>query len=100
VFRFDEIENAGNAEFGGELRDLHHSLLFPEINIAGCGAAAPSRSSARRCRNSPRREAMQMPDGGRGNTGGSNFRGADDRVTRLGPPRAIILSRNACDGRR
>ena len=42
VFGFGEIENAGNAEFGNELRGLHRSLLFPEINIAGCGAAAPS----------------------------------------------------------
>src|SRR5712671_6245800 len=37
---------------------------------------------------------------GCGNTGGSNFRGADDRVTCPGPTRAIPLFRNACDGRR
>jgi hypothetical protein len=53
VFRFDEIENAGNAEFGGKLRGLHRSFLSPKIIIADCGAAAPSRNSARRCRNSP-----------------------------------------------
>jgi hypothetical protein len=37
----DEIENAGNAEFGGKLRGLHRSFLSPEIIIAGCGASAP-----------------------------------------------------------
>jgi hypothetical protein len=62
VFRFDEIENAGNAEFGGELRGPHRSFLSPKIIIADGGASAPSRNSARRCRNSPRREAMQTPD--------------------------------------
>src|SRR3984893_15870902 len=29
VFRFDEIENAGNAEFGGKLLGLHSQLPFP-----------------------------------------------------------------------
>jgi len=48
VFRFDEIENAGNAEFGSNLLDLHRSFLSPEIIIADCGAAAPSRNSADR----------------------------------------------------
>src|SRR6202047_3643388 len=59
VFRFDEIENAGNAEFDGKLRGLHRSFLSPEIIIADCGAAAPSRNSACWSRNSPRRETMQ-----------------------------------------
>jgi hypothetical protein len=62
VFRFDEIENAGNAEFGGELLGLHRSFLSPKIIIADCGPAAPLRNSARRCRNSPRQEAMQAPE--------------------------------------
>src|SRR6202047_4039127 len=61
VFRFDEIENASNAEFGGELLALHRSFFSPAIIFADCGAAAPLRNSARRCRNSPRREAMQAP---------------------------------------
>src|SRR4029077_10910071 len=30
VFRFDEIENAGNAEFGSKLLGLHRRFLFPE----------------------------------------------------------------------
>src|ERR1700732_2124803 len=48
VFRFDEIENAGNAEFGSKLLGLHRSFLSREIIIADCGAAAPSRNSADR----------------------------------------------------
>jgi hypothetical protein len=48
VFRFDEIENAGNAEFGSKLLRLHRSSLSREIIIADCGAAAPSRNSADR----------------------------------------------------
>src|SRR5580692_12181762 len=55
VLRFDEIENASNAEFGGELRGLHRSFLSAEVIIADCGAAAPSRNSACWSRNSPRR---------------------------------------------
>jgi hypothetical protein len=62
VFRFAEIENAGNAEFGGKLLGLHRSFLSPEVIIADCGAAAPSGISARWSRNSPRREAMQAPE--------------------------------------
>ena len=48
VFRFDEIENAGNAEFGSKLLGLHRSFLSREIIIADCGAAAPLRNSADR----------------------------------------------------
>src|SRR5467141_3588795 len=48
VFRFDEIENAGNAEFGSKLLGLHRSFLSREIIIADCGAPAPSRNSADR----------------------------------------------------
>jgi hypothetical protein len=48
VLRFDEIENAGNAEFGSKLLGLHRSFLSREIIIADCGAAAPSRNSADR----------------------------------------------------
>src|SRR6202047_1883531 len=48
VFRFDEIENAGNAEFVGKPLGLHRSFLSREIIIADCGAAAPSRNLADR----------------------------------------------------
>jgi hypothetical protein len=41
VFRFDEIENAGNAKFGSELLGLHRSFLSREIIIADSRAAAP-----------------------------------------------------------
>src|ERR1700724_1673247 len=47
VFRFDEIENAGNAEFGGKLLGMHRRFLFPEMIIAEGGPSAPSRNSAR-----------------------------------------------------
>jgi hypothetical protein len=46
--RFDEIENAGNAEFGSKPLGLHRSFLSREIISADCGAAAPSRNSADR----------------------------------------------------
>src|ERR1700732_5267616 len=48
VFRLDEIENAGNAEFGSKLLGLHRSFLSRELIIADCGAAAPSRNLADR----------------------------------------------------
>jgi len=38
--------------------------------------------------------------GGRGNTGGSNFRGADDRAPCLGPTARHPLSTSACNGHR
>jgi hypothetical protein len=100
VLRFDEIENASTAEFGSELRGLHPSLLFPEIIIADCGAAAPSKKFGTPVSEFTATVGDAGAGGGCGNTGGSNFRGADDGVTCRGPTRAIPLFRNACDGRR
>jgi hypothetical protein len=101
VFRFDEIENAGNAEFGTELLGLHRSFLFPKIIIADCGASAPSRNSARRgvgihrdgrrCSGQTRlRQCHGLP------CRGANYWG-DAPQAHCTP---YIYCRNACDGRR
>jgi hypothetical protein len=62
VFRFDEIENAGNAEFGSELSGLHRSFLSRRSSLPIATQQRHHEVSARRCRNSPRRVAMKAPD--------------------------------------
>jgi hypothetical protein len=39
VFGLEEIEDAGNSEFGGEFLGPHRSFLSPESIIADCGGA-------------------------------------------------------------
>ena len=52
VFRFNEIENAGNAEFGSQLRGLHRSFLFPgdhHRRLRRISASRPNFSRAQGC---------------------------------------------------
>jgi hypothetical protein len=46
VFRLDKIEDAGNAEFGGEFFGAHRSSFPSGTIIADRGTTSPSRNAA------------------------------------------------------
>ena len=100
VFRFDEIENAGNAEFGGELRGLYRSFPLPRDHHrrSRCSSAikkigtpvsevAAAGGDVGACRSLQRRGDLQL-------------RAPDNWGAALGPTvRHCFYSRRACDGR-
>jgi hypothetical protein len=44
VFRLKEVENAGDAELGGELLDPHRNSFFEGLIFADRRATAPSQT--------------------------------------------------------